>query len=79
MVTAIYLELTMKHIHWNVVGPTFISVHEMLDPKVDFVREMSDTIAERIATLGGRPAAPLFTPTFRLCWRLPWTLRWKIF
>jgi len=51
----------------------------MLDPQVDFVREMSDTIAERIATLGGRPAAPLFTPTFRLCWRLPWTLRWKFF
>ncbi len=55
MVAAIDLQLTLKHIHWNVVGPTFISVHEMLDPQVDAVREMSDTLAERIATLGGVP------------------------
>ena len=49
------MQLTLKHIHWNVVGPNFIAVHEMLDPQVDAVREMSDTIAERIATLGGVP------------------------
>jgi len=30
-------------------------VHEMLDPQVDAVRGMTDTIAERIATLGGVP------------------------
>ena len=55
MVATIDLQLTLKHIHWNVVGPTFISVHEMLDPQVEAVREMSDTLAERIATLGGVP------------------------
>lgn len=49
------LHLTLKHIHWNVVGPTFIGVHEMLDPQVDAVREMTDEVAERIATLGGEP------------------------
>jgi starvation-inducible DNA-binding protein len=49
------LQLTLKHIHWNVVGQNFIGVHEMLDPQVDSVREMTDTIAERIATLGGVP------------------------
>ncbi|WP_018983171.1 DNA starvation/stationary phase protection protein Dps [Salinimonas chungwhensis] len=49
------LQLTLKHIHWNVVGPNFIGVHEMLDPQVESVREMTDTIAERIATLGGVP------------------------
>jgi len=49
------LHLTLKHIHWNVVGPYFIAVHEMLDPQVDSVREMSDTVAERIATLGLSP------------------------
>ena len=48
-------ELTLKHIHWNVVGPNFIGVHEMLDPQVDAVREMVDDLAERIATLGGSP------------------------
>ncbi|GII99125.1 starvation-inducible DNA-binding protein [Sediminihabitans luteus] len=49
------LQLTLKHIHWNVVGPHFIAVHEMLDPQVDAVRAMVDAIAERIATLGVPP------------------------
>lgn len=49
------LQLTLKHIHWNVVGMNFISVHEMLDPQVDTVRLQSDELAERIATLGGEP------------------------
>lgn len=49
------LQLTLKHIHWNVVGVNFISVHEFLDPQVDSVRDMSDAVAERIATLGGSP------------------------
>jgi starvation-inducible DNA-binding protein len=55
LVALIDLQLTLKHVHWNVVGPTFIGVHEMLDPQVDGVRKMVDTIAERIATLGGEP------------------------
>ena len=49
------LSLTLKHVHWNVVGPNFIGVHEMLDPQVDAVRLMVDETAERIATLGGSP------------------------
>ena len=49
------LALTLKHIHWNVVGPQFIAVHQMLDPQVDSVRLMADAVAERIATLGGSP------------------------
>ncbi|TIC86719.1 DNA starvation/stationary phase protection protein Dps [Nocardioides sp. GY 10113] len=49
------LHLTLKHVHWNVVGPHFIAVHEMLDPQVDAVRGFSDDLAERIATLGGSP------------------------
>ncbi len=49
------LGLTLKHIHWNVVGPNFIAVHTMLDPQVDAVRLMADATAERIATLGGSP------------------------
>lgn len=55
LVALLDLQLTLKHIHWNVVGPNFIGVHEMLDPQVDAVRGMTDTIAERIATLGGVP------------------------
>jgi starvation-inducible DNA-binding protein len=53
------LQLTLKHIHWNVVGPHFIAVHEMLDPQVDAVRAMTDETAERIATLG---VSPVGTP-----------------
>jgi starvation-inducible DNA-binding protein len=53
------LHLTLKHVHWNVVGPNFIAVHEMLDPQVDGVRLMVDAIAERIATLG---LSPVGTP-----------------
>ena len=49
------LHLTLKHIHWNVVGANFISIHEFLDPQVDAVRQMADATAERIATLGGEP------------------------
>ncbi|MFF3615116.1 Dps family protein [Streptomyces sp. NPDC002580] len=49
------LSLTLKHIHWNVVGPHFIAVHEMLDPQVDRVRDMADDTAERISALGGVP------------------------
>lgn len=49
------LHLTLKHVHWNVVGPQFIAVHEMIDPQVDAVRAMADDLAERIATLGGAP------------------------
>jgi starvation-inducible DNA-binding protein len=55
------LALTLKHIHWNVVGPHFIAVHEMLDPQVETAREYADELAERIATLGssavGTPGA----------------------
>ena len=49
------LQLTLKHVHWNVVGPHFIAVHEMVDGWVDEVREMVDDVAERIATLGVEP------------------------
>ncbi len=59
LVSTLDLHLTLKHIHWNVVGMNFIAVHEMIDPQVDAVRAMSDAIAERIATLGG---VPLGTP-----------------
>ncbi len=55
LVSLIDLTLTLKHIHWNVVGPTFIGVHLMLDPQVDGVAAMVDETAERIASLGGSP------------------------
>ena len=53
------LHLTLKHVHWNVVGPHFIAVHEMIDPHVDEVIAMVDETAERIATLGASPKGTL--------------------
>lgn len=49
------LHLTLKHVHWNVVGPNFIGVHEMIDPQVGLVRGYADEVAERIAALGASP------------------------
>src|ERR1700712_2298474 len=49
------LALTLKHVHWNVVGPHFIAVHEMIDPQVEAVRAMVDATAERIAPPGASP------------------------
>jgi starvation-inducible DNA-binding protein len=49
------LHLTLKHIHWNVVGPNFIGAHEMIDPQVEAVRGFADDVAERIAALGASP------------------------
>ncbi|MGH3637843.1 MAG: Dps family protein, partial [Mycobacterium sp.] len=49
------LHLTLKHVHWNVVGPNFIGVHEMIDPQVELVRGYADEAAERIAAFGVSP------------------------
>lgn len=53
LVSMIDLTLTLKHVHWNVVGPTFIAVHQMLDPQHRAATGMVDDLAERIAALGG--------------------------
>ena len=62
------LHLTLKHVHWNVVGPHFISVHEMIDPQVEDVRAMTDEIAERIATLGGSPVGTMAAMAAQRTW-----------
>lgn len=43
--------LILKHAHWNVTGPNFIAVHEMIDPEVAAVLAQADETAERISTL----------------------------
>lgn len=47
------LSLTLKHVHWNVIGSGFVAVHEMMDTQTDTIRDMVDEMAERITTLGG--------------------------
>jgi starvation-inducible DNA-binding protein len=50
---AIDLQSQMKQAHWNVKGPSFISLHELFDQVDEAVEEYVDLIAERIAQLGG--------------------------
>lgn len=50
---AIDLALVTKQAHWNLKGPTFIAVHELLDELRNDIDEHVDIIAERVAQLDG--------------------------
>ena len=49
------LRLSVKQAHWTVVGTRFQQLHELFDSFVAPLDDEIDTIAERIATLGGTP------------------------
>jgi starvation-inducible DNA-binding protein len=51
LVDLIELHLQGKQAHWNVVGTNFRDLHLQLDEVVEFAREASDTIAERMRAL----------------------------
>lgn len=55
LVDLIELQLQGKQAHWNVVGTNFRDLHLQLDELVDFAREASDTVAERIRALWAVP------------------------
>lgn len=55
LVDLIELHLQAKQAHWNVVGTNFRDLHLQLDDVVDFARESSDTIAERMRALDAVP------------------------
>lgn len=46
------LSLTLKHVHWNVVGFGFIGIHKLMDEQVAAVRSLIDQVAERVTTMG---------------------------
>ena len=55
LVTLIDLSLLGKQAHWNLIGPHFRPLHELLDEMVAVWRHAADRVAERAVALGHAP------------------------
>ncbi|MGM0619263.1 MAG: Dps family protein [Actinomycetota bacterium] len=55
LVDLLDLSLTAKQLHWNVVGPSFRSIHLQLDEVTNQYRLWSDDVAERMTSVGIAP------------------------
>ncbi len=55
LVDLIELHLQGKQAHWSVVGKNFRDLHLQLDEIIDYAREASDEVAERMRALRGMP------------------------
>lgn len=55
LVDLVELALIGKQAHWNVEGPHFSSLHDLLDEFVDAWRLLEDEVAERAVAIGVAP------------------------
>jgi starvation-inducible DNA-binding protein len=53
------LNVKLHNIHWNVVGPRFMAIHEYTEKLYDGVNGDYDALAERLKMLGEFPSASL--------------------
>lgn len=53
------LNIKIHNLHWNIVGPQFVSVHEYLESEYDKAGERLDEVAELIRISGEFPVANL--------------------
>ncbi len=49
----------LHHFHWFVEGPQFFALHGKFEELYDEINELYDAFAERLITIGGRPASTL--------------------
>lgn len=47
-----FLYLKTLNYHWNITGETFISLHELLEEQYEWLKDVVDSLAERIRSLG---------------------------
>lgn len=53
LASSLHLARAAKHAHWNVVGPSFIAVHRLLDEVYEAAEDWADLLAERIRGMSG--------------------------
>lgn len=53
LATGIQLQLALKQAHWNIKGPNFIAIHELLDDVRGRLDGYVDDIAEHCVIMGG--------------------------
>ena len=53
------LNVKLHNIHWNVIGPRFMAIHEYTEKLYDGVNSDYDALAERLKMLGEFPSATL--------------------
>jgi starvation-inducible DNA-binding protein len=62
------LYVKTRNYHWNVTGPQFHSLHEMLEEFYQKIAPLADEVAERVRMMGGRAIGTMaeFTQHTRL-------------